>query len=270
MRTALIGALMLGALSWTAPAAAQQASITQTIAGTRLDINASGEVTRVPDIAIISAGVVTRSATATGALQDAAERMQRVSAALKRAGIEDRDIQTSNVNLSPEYRYPENQSPQLTGYTASNQLTIRFHDIRNSGKILDVLVAEGANQINGPNLTIEHPEAALDEARALRARPRAACGPRCRRIGERRLRGSPGAAPTADDGADGRCPDADRARRAEARGQRRDDLRAAVTSILPSISRGGDRRRRWRGLRKRLEDPSTSYAGPPPLQMQGG
>jgi uncharacterized protein YggE len=166
MRTALIGALMLGALSWTAPAAAQQASITQTIAGTRLDINASGEVTQVPDIAIISAGVVTRSATATGALQDAAERMQRVSAALKRAGIEDRDIQTSNVNLSPEYRYPENQSPQLTGYTASNQLTIRFHDIRNSGKILDVLVAEGANQINGPNLTIEHPEAALDEARA--------------------------------------------------------------------------------------------------------
>src|SRR6185503_18157933 len=108
------GALMLGALSWTAPAEAQQASITQTIAGTRLDINATGEVTRVPDLAIISAGVVTRSANATTALQDAAQRMQRVVAALKRAGIEDRDIQTSNVNLNPEYRYPENQSPQLT------------------------------------------------------------------------------------------------------------------------------------------------------------
>jgi uncharacterized protein YggE len=166
MRKALVGALVLGALSWTAPAAAQQPSITQTIAGTRLDINATGEATRVPDIAIISAGVVTRSATATGALQDAADRMQRVIAALKRAGIADRDIQTSNVNLSPEYRYVENQPPQLTGYTASNQLTISFHDIRNSGKILDALVAEGANQINGPNLTIEHPEAALDEARA--------------------------------------------------------------------------------------------------------
>jgi uncharacterized protein len=166
MRNAVIGALMLGALAWTAPAAAQQASITQTIAGTRLDVNATGEVTRVPDVAVISAGVVTRSTTATGAIQDAADRMQRVSAALKRAGIEDRDIQTGSISLNAEYRYPENQSPQLTGYTASNTLTIRFRDIRNTGKILDALVAQGANQINGPNLTVDKPEAALDEARA--------------------------------------------------------------------------------------------------------
>jgi uncharacterized protein YggE len=166
MRNAIIAALMLGAAAWAAPAAAQQASITQTIAGTRLDINATGEVTRVPDVAVISAGVVTRSTSATGALQEAADRMQRMIGALKRAGIEDRDIQTSNVSLNPEYRYPENQSPQLTGYTASNQLTIRFRDIRNSGKILDALVAQGANQISGPSLTIDKPEAALDEARA--------------------------------------------------------------------------------------------------------
>jgi uncharacterized protein YggE len=85
---------------------------------------------------------------------------------LKRAGVEDRDIQTSNVNLNPEYRYPENQSPQLVGYTASNNVTIRFRDIRNSGKILDALVGEGANQINGPSLAVDKPEAALDEARA--------------------------------------------------------------------------------------------------------
>lgn len=167
MKHALIGALMLGAAALSTPAAAQQApSITQTIAGTRLDITATGEVTRVPDVAIITAGVVTRSASASGAIQDAANRMQRVLAALKRAGVEDRDIQTSSVNLNPEYRYPENQSPQLTGYTATNQLTIRFRDIRNSGKILDALVSEGANQINGPSLTIDKPEAALDQARA--------------------------------------------------------------------------------------------------------
>ena len=166
MRNAVIGALMLGAIAWTAPAAAQQASITQTIAGTRLDISATGEVTRVPDVAIISAGVVTHSSTATGAIQEAADRMQRVSAALKRAGIDDRDIQTGSISLNAEYRYPENQSPQLTGYTASNTLTIRFRDIRNSGKILDALVAQGANQISGPNLTVDKPESALDEARA--------------------------------------------------------------------------------------------------------
>jgi len=170
MKYALIGALMLGAAtvtaSWAVPAAAQQASITQTIAGTRLDLTATGEVTRVPDVAIISTGVVTKAATATAALQDAANRMDRVLAALKRAGVAERDIQTSSVNLNPEYRYVENQPPQLTGYTASNTLTVRFRDIRNSGKILDALVSEGANQINGPNLTIDKPEAALDEARA--------------------------------------------------------------------------------------------------------
>jgi uncharacterized protein YggE len=92
--------------------------------------------------------------------------MDRVIAALKRAGVADRDIQTSSVNLNAEYRYPENQAPQLVGYTASNIVTVRFRDIRSSGKIVDALVGQGANQINGPNLTIDKPEAALDEARA--------------------------------------------------------------------------------------------------------
>ena len=166
MKNAFVAALALSAAAIPSVAAAQQAGIAQTIAGTRLDINATGEVTRVPDVAIISAGVVSRSASASGALQDTADRMSKVLAALRRAGVEDRDIQTSNVNLNPEYRYPENQSPQLVGYTASNNVTVRFRDLRNSGKILDALVAQGANQISGPNLIVDKPQAALDEARA--------------------------------------------------------------------------------------------------------
>ncbi|HEX5237427.1 MAG TPA: SIMPL domain-containing protein [Sphingomicrobium sp.] len=167
MKYRLLGALALGAAVPLTPALAQDGpAITQTIAGTRLDITSVGEVTRVPDVAIITAGVVSRSTTASGAIQDSADRMSRVLAALKRAGVADRDVQTSSVNLNPEYRYPDNQAPQLTGYTASNSVTVRFRDIRSSGKILDALVGQGANQINGPNLTIDKPEAALDEARA--------------------------------------------------------------------------------------------------------
>jgi uncharacterized protein YggE len=166
MTKTFFSALLFGAGLVNAPAFAQQALITQTIAGTRLDINATGEVTRVPDVAVISAGVVSRSPTATGALQDTADRMQRVLAALKRAGVVDRDVQTSNISLNPEYRYPENQAPQLVGYTASNSVTVRFRDIRTSGKIIDALVGQGANQVNGPNLVVDKPEAALDEARA--------------------------------------------------------------------------------------------------------
>jgi uncharacterized protein YggE len=150
-----------------ASASAQQTTIvSQPIAGTRLDISAVGEATRVPDIAVVNAGVVTRSTTATAALEQNAAQMERVRAALKRAGIDDRDIQTSNISLNPEYRYADNQAPQLVGYTASNQVNVRFRDIRNTGKILDALVAQGANQINGPNLTIDKPDEALDEARA--------------------------------------------------------------------------------------------------------
>src|SRR5437763_8538987 len=164
MKDAFLAALLLAAAVPSA-ALAQQSTINQTITGTRLDISATGEVTRVPDLAIISAGVTTRSATASSAIQEAATRMARVRDALRRAGIADRDIQTSNISLNPQYTYVKDQPPRLNGYSASNQLNVRFHDIANTGKILDALVAEGANQINGPNLTIERPEAALDEAR---------------------------------------------------------------------------------------------------------
>jgi len=162
---AVLAALFTATAAIASPVQAQAVQLVQPIAGTRLDVTATGEVSRVPDIAIISAGVMTRAATASAALQQNATRMERVRAALKRAGIADRDIQTSNISLNPEYNYQNNQAPKLTGYTASNQVNVRFRDIANTGRILDALVAEGANQINGPSLTIDKPEAALDEAR---------------------------------------------------------------------------------------------------------
>lgn len=152
------------ALAWPAAAVAQGVG-SPVLEGTRLDVVATGEVTRVPDLARIGAGVVTQAPTATEALSANAARMSRVVAALKRAGVADRDIQTSAVSLSPNYRYAENQPPTLTGYGASNQVTVRFRDLRATGAILDTLVREDANQISGPSLEISEPEGALDEAR---------------------------------------------------------------------------------------------------------
>jgi len=167
MRKSVFAALALASAALPSAVMAQGATIiAQPITGTRLDVSATGTVSRVPDLAIISAGVVTRSSTATGAISDNATRMERVIAALKRAGIADRDIQTSSINLNPDYRYENNKPPVLTGYQASNNVSVKFRDIRNSGKILDALVAQGANQINGPSLTIDKPESAYDEARA--------------------------------------------------------------------------------------------------------
>lgn len=165
MKALLLGGL--AALMTIVPAVAEaQTTQTQTITGTRLDLQARGESRAVPDIAIISAGVTTQAPDAGGAMRENAARMARVIAALKKAGIADKDIQTQSVNLSPQYRYVNNEAPVITGYQANNTLNVRFRDIGKSGGVLDVLVKEGANQINGPTLTVERPEAAQDEARA--------------------------------------------------------------------------------------------------------
>lgn len=160
----LLTALALFAALPAATAAAQPAP-PAAFAGTRLDVVATGEVTRVPDIVRIGAGVVTQAPTAVEAIRQNAARMERVRAALARAGIQPRDIQTGTISLQPDYQYEQNQPPRLTGYRASKEVNVRFRDIASSGRILDALVAEGANQINGPNLGIDRPEAALDEAR---------------------------------------------------------------------------------------------------------
>jgi uncharacterized protein len=163
MRKTLLTALALGAAMLPASVMAQP--VAPVLSGTRLDISATGEVTRVPDLAIISAGVQTLQPTATGAIEENATRMERVRAALKRAGIADKDIQTSSISLNPEYRCVENQPPRLTGYRATNTVNVKFRELKRTGAILDALVAEGSNQINGPSLTIDKPEAAYDEAR---------------------------------------------------------------------------------------------------------
>lgn len=132
---------------------------------TVLDVTATGRVSRTPDLATIRAGVVTQAATAAAATADNASRLEKVIAALKAAGIAERDLATSSLSLSPQYRYADNQPPVITGYQASNTVSIRFRDIARSGRVLDTLVAQGANQIDGPALSLDKPESALDEAR---------------------------------------------------------------------------------------------------------
>ncbi|MDB5662708.1 MAG: hypothetical protein JWM38_2396 [Sphingomonas bacterium] len=163
---ALIAALAIAAAG---PAAAQVGTgpaAGPMIQGTRLDLVAEGEVTRRPDLVNISAGVVTQAATASEAMAENSRRMAATMAALRKAGVAANDIQTSAINLSPQYRYGENMPPVITGYQASNQVAVRFRDVKRAGSILDTLVAQGANQINGPAFALDKPAAALDEARA--------------------------------------------------------------------------------------------------------
>ncbi|GAB3375790.1 SIMPL domain-containing protein [Lysobacter rhizosphaerae] len=133
--------------------------------GTLLNISAQGEAKRVPDIATMSTGVVTRAADANAAMRANAEQMAKVVAAIKAAGIADKDVQTSGINLNPTYQYRENQPPTITGYEANNTVSIVVRDIAKLGKILDTLASVGANQINGPSFDVDKKDEALDEAR---------------------------------------------------------------------------------------------------------
>jgi uncharacterized protein YggE len=91
--------------------------------------------------------------------------MDKVMAAIRAAGVAARDVQTAGISVQPQYRYAENQPPAITGYQASNTVNLKVRDIGKLGKVLDALVASGANQVNGPAFEVDKPDAAYDEAR---------------------------------------------------------------------------------------------------------
>ena len=159
---ALASLLLAGtAFAQTAPVAAPMTPSD----GTLLSISAQAEARRVPDVATLSAGVVTQAADANAAMRANATQMDKVMAAIKAAGIAERDIRTSGISLNPQYKYVENQSPTITGYQASNTVDLKVRDVARLGKVLDALVASGANQVNGPNFEIDQPEPVYDQAR---------------------------------------------------------------------------------------------------------
>jgi uncharacterized protein YggE len=150
-----------------APFAFAQTAVPAALPGdaTLLQIEAHGESRRTPDLATISAGVVTQNIDANAAMRENAGRMSAVVAALKKAGVADRDIQTSRIDLSPQYNYANNQPPKITGYQASNTVNARLREMGKIGDVLDALVKQGANRIDGPSFSVDKPDAALDEAR---------------------------------------------------------------------------------------------------------
>jgi len=186
--TALALAIALGSTAMTA--AAQTPASVSTSDGTLLSVSATGEASRAPDIATASAGVVTQAADANAAMRANASQMQKVVAAIRAAGVAERDIQTTGISIHPTYRHVENEEPRISGYSASNSVSLKVRDIARLGEVLDALVASGANNVNGPGFGIDQPEAVYDEARrkALdQARKRAdmyaeALGLRVRRI----------------------------------------------------------------------------------------
>jgi uncharacterized protein YggE len=140
---------------------------------TLLTLSAEGRTSRKPDLAIFTAGVSSSGKTAGEAMSANSADMAKVIAALRKSGIAERDIQTSNLNLNPVYADMSRQSadplqqqvPRIIGYQASNMVTVKQRDLAQFGKVIDTLVNAGANQVNGPSFQIDQQDGALDEAR---------------------------------------------------------------------------------------------------------
>ncbi len=110
-----------------------------------------GEAHAKPDMAELSAGVVTEGRSAHDALSANSQAMERVIATVKALGIEGRDLQTEGVNLNPVYARSDNSGapPHIASYRAQNTLRIRLHDLGKLGTLLDKVAGAGANTENG-------------------------------------------------------------------------------------------------------------------------
>ena len=133
----------------------------------RVVVSGEGEVAVAPDMAIVSLSVMREAETARAALDDANGAMSAVIAALKEAGIEPRDLQTSGLQINPRYVYPQDGTgePRLTGYQVSNTLTIRVRDIATVGQVIDRSVTLGVNQGGSITFANDDPSTARTEAR---------------------------------------------------------------------------------------------------------
>lgn len=138
------------------------------LAGETARITVTGEATveATPDMATISLGVTTDGKTAAEAMAANNAALQLVFDRLKAAGIEDRDLQTSNLSLNPNWvGYDSGSTPTIAGYVASNMLSVRVRALDSLGGVLDAAITDGANTMNGLTFDVSAPRPLQDEAR---------------------------------------------------------------------------------------------------------
>jgi len=190
--------MMIVAVMLAAPAFAEETG--------RIVVSGEGQISAVPDMAVVRMGVTAEAKRARDAMAQVSETMTRVQQVLGAAGIEARDIQTTSLQLNPRWdNGPRNngQTPKITGYFAENGISVRVRDLAGLGDVLGAVVTDGANQFRGLSFDIAEPEPLLDEARraavaAARAKAELladAAGVSLGKLIEMREGGSPGPMP---------------------------------------------------------------------------
>jgi uncharacterized protein YggE len=157
---------VLSILFLTAALSSGGAALAEEALRATISVTGEGTVTAPPDLATVSLGVTTQGATAAEAMAANSASLAAVLERVKAAGVEARDIQTSTLNLTPNWANTDGSSaPTITGYVAMNVLQVRVRDMAKLGPVLDAAVADGANTLNGVSFGLQEPDPVMDKAR---------------------------------------------------------------------------------------------------------
>lgn len=129
-----------------------------------ITVNGEGKIKVKPDTASLNIGVQAMEATASKALAKANESAAALIAALKGAGVSADDIVTSGLYVYPQY----GNSNYITGYQASNSVTVTVRNIGNAGPVIDAAAAAAGDNITvgGISFYVDQTEALIGAARA--------------------------------------------------------------------------------------------------------
>jgi uncharacterized protein len=162
IRIAAVAALVLAAAALAGVGLPEAARSEQGTPARGITVSATGEVEAAPDRAALELGVETQAPSAQSALAQNAERLNRVLAALRKAGVVKDDLKTSQVSLWPQR---EGDGSTVTGYQATNTVSAEL-EVEEAGAAIDAAVGAGANVVSGPALSVDERDALYREALA--------------------------------------------------------------------------------------------------------
>lgn len=147
------------------------------IAPRQFTVTGEGKVAVKPDLAMVTAGVVTQAEKIGAAQADNTKKSNAVMAFLKAQGIAEKDLKTVGYNISPQYQYfnsppcvsfpcPPQRPPEITGYEVRHTIQIKIRDFAKTDAVLDGVVTQGANEVGSVSFTVDEPEKARADARA--------------------------------------------------------------------------------------------------------
>jgi uncharacterized protein YggE len=167
-RHSLLAAALLAAVATPAAIATTAPAVAAEAVMPTLTMSGEGSASAAPDQATVTSGVTSEGKSAREAVDANSKAMGALIDALKKAGIQAADLQTSGFSVQPRYAQPKQgsgEAPHIDGYEVRNQVTVRVRDLTKLGAVLDTAVATGSNQIDGIAFGLADPAPVLDKAR---------------------------------------------------------------------------------------------------------